>query len=125
MSLRKTIMVCDDEPDLLLMYRLALEGLYDVILADSGKQCLERYTAEIKAGNKIDALLLDYKLGDMLGDYVACEISKLDGTKTLLVTAYDLDPKMVSDLKQRGCIVDTNRKPVRIRAMLEQLESIL
>jgi response regulator RpfG family c-di-GMP phosphodiesterase len=117
-------MICDDEVDLLTLYKTALQRDFNVIIVDSGKECIERYISEKHAGIKIDVLLLDYKLGDMLGDIVACKISELNGVKTLLISAYDLDQSMVKDLTERRCIVGTIKKPIRIRAMLEQVNRI-
>jgi CheY-like chemotaxis protein len=67
---KKTIMVCDDERDLRLMFALALESKYNVILVDSGENCIEKFLEEKNHGNKIHLILLDYRLGDMLGDSV-------------------------------------------------------
>jgi hypothetical protein len=69
--------------------------------------------------------LLDYKLGDMLGDIVACKISELNGVKTLLISAYDLDQSMVQDLIARRCIVGTIRKPVRLPEMIRQIQDVM
>jgi response regulator RpfG family c-di-GMP phosphodiesterase len=118
-------MICDDEIDLLNMYKTALESNYDVIVVDSGKDCIDRYIAEHHSGKKIHVLLLDYKLGDMLGDIVACKISELNGVKTLLISAYDLDEKMVKDLVARRCIVGTIRKPIRLPAMMQRIEQAM
>lgn len=118
-------MICDDEIDLLNMYKTALESNYDVIVVDSGKDCIHRYIAEHHSGKKIHVLLLDYKLGDMLGDIVACKISELNGVKTLLISAYDLDEKMVKDLVARRCIVGTIRKPIRLPAMMQRIEQVM
>lgn len=122
---KKVIMICDDEIDLLDMYKKALERDYDVIIVDSGKDCIERYIEEKHRGKRIHVLLLDYKLGDMLGDIVACKISELNGVKTLLISAYDLDQKMVNDLIDRRCIVGTIKKPIRLAAMMQQIKQIL
>jgi DNA-binding NtrC family response regulator len=122
---KKTIMICDDEIDLLNMYRIAFERIYDVIVVDSGKECIERYIAEKHNGKKIHVLLLDYKLGDMLGDIVACKIGELNGVKTVLITAYDLDENMVKDLIARRCIVGTIKKPISLPKVLQQIEEIL
>jgi response regulator RpfG family c-di-GMP phosphodiesterase len=122
---KKTVMICDDEIDLLNMYKTALESNYDVIVVDSGKDCIDRYIAEHHSGKKIHVLLLDYKLGDMLGDIVACKISELNGVKTLLISAYDLDEKMVKDLVARRCIVGTIRKPIRLPAMMQRIEQAM
>ncbi|HEV8404916.1 MAG TPA: response regulator [Nitrososphaera sp.] len=122
---RKTIMICDDEIDLLNLYKKSLELDYDVIIVDSGKDCIERYIEEKHNGRQIHVLLLDYKLGDMLGDIVACKISELNGVKTLLISAYDLDQSMVRDLIARRCIVGTIRKPVRLPEMIRQIQDIM
>jgi CheY-like chemotaxis protein len=37
MSPRKTVMVCDDEADLLYLFISALEPAYNVLAAESGK----------------------------------------------------------------------------------------
>ena len=118
-------MICDDEIDLLNMYKTALQTNYDVIVVDSGKDCIDRYIAEHHSGKKIHVLLLDYKLGDMLGDIVASKISELNGVKTLLISAYDLDEKMVKDLVAKRCIVGTIRKPIRLPAMMQRIEQVM
>jgi len=117
-------MICDDEIDLLNMYKRALEPDYNIIIADSGKECIERYIAEKHKGKQINILLLDYKLGDMLGDSVACKISELNGVKTLLISAYDLDQEMIRDLLKRRCIVGTIQKPIRLPTMIQQIKKI-
>lgn len=124
MSSKRTVMICDDEIDLLNMYKLALQRDFDVIVVDSGKDCIEKYIAEKHAGNKIDVLLLDYKLGDMLGDIVACKISGMNGVKTILISAYNLEKSMIDDLIERRCIVGTIRKPVRLADMIEQIRQL-
>ena len=124
-SEKKTVMICDDEADLLNLFKRGLELKYDVIIVDSGKECIERYISEKHRGKKIHVLLLDYKLGDMLGDIVACKISELNGVKTMLISAYDLDEVMIKNLIARKCIVGTIRKPIRLPALMEQIEETL
>ena len=122
---KKVVMICDDEVDLLNMYKKALDRDYEVIIVDSGKDCIERYIEEKHSGKKINVLLLDYKLGDMLGDIVACKISELNGVKTLLISAYDLNRDMVKDLIARRCIVGTIQKPIRLAALTQQIQQLL
>ena len=63
---KKTIIICDDEIDLLEVFQVALSREYETLTVDSGKDCIEKYFEERKVKNKkIDILLLDYKLGDM------------------------------------------------------------
>jgi DNA-binding response OmpR family regulator len=59
-------MICDDEPDLLQPFELILKSKYDVISVDSGEECIGMFIKEKSMGNKIDLILLDYRLGDML-----------------------------------------------------------
>lgn len=115
---RPTVMICDDEADILQLYSKFMRGKFNVITATSGECCLMQYRKEKAEGRKVDVLLLDYRLGDMLGDAVACQIKKLDGTKTIMISAFDLDEKMLQDLRERNCIVQDMKKPVS----LENLE---
>ena len=63
---KKTVVICDDEQDLLQVFQLALESEYNVILASSGKECIDRFLEEKNRGNKVHLILLDYRLGDHL-----------------------------------------------------------
>jgi CheY-like chemotaxis protein len=109
---RKTVMVCDDERDILLMFELELQSKFNVLAVDSGEECIQKFIHERQGGKKIDLILLDYKLGDMPGDDVARKIKQLNGVKIILITAYDLDEETVQDLKLNRYIVDVVRKPV-------------
>jgi CheY-like chemotaxis protein len=115
-------MICDDEADLLYLFKSVLEPTYDVLAVESGKGCIEKFIDEKQKGKKVDVLLLDYKLGDMLGDAVACKIHELNGTKTFLVSAYELEQALVNHLMERRCIVGVMRKPVRMSAMVKEVE---
>jgi CheY-like chemotaxis protein len=125
MSNRKTVMICDDEVDLLYLFKSALEPTYDVLVVDSGKGCIEKFLEERHKGKKVDVLLLDYKLGDMLGDIVACKIRDLNGVKTILISAYELEQAMISQLIERRCIIGVMRKPIRIPVMIKEIEKTL
>jgi CheY-like chemotaxis protein len=125
MSTRKTVMVCDDEADLLYLFKSALEPTYNVLAVESGKSCIEKFIEEKQNGKKVDALLLDYKLGDMQGDVVACKIHQLNGVKTLLISAYELEQVVVNNLIDSRCIIGVMRKPIRLSAMIKELEKVL
>ncbi|MDQ3969138.1 MAG: response regulator [Thermoproteota archaeon] len=122
---RKTVMICDDEVDLLFLFKSALEPNYRVIVAESGRDCIEKFIEEKQKGKKVDILLLDYKLGDMLGDVVACKIHELNGVKTFLISAYELERAVISHLMERHCIVGVIRKPIRMPAMIKEVEKVL
>jgi CheY-like chemotaxis protein len=119
------VMVCDDEIDLLYLFKSALEPVYDVLAVESGKGCIEKFFEERHKGKKVDVLLLDYKLGDMLGDIVACKIHELNGVKTFLISAYELEQGLVNHLIERRCIIGVMRKPIRMSVMIKELERAL
>jgi CheY-like chemotaxis protein len=97
---KKTVMICDDEQDLLLLFGLALGSKYNVIQVGSGEDCIEKYLEEKNRGNKVHLILLDYRLGDMFGDSVARTIKQYNGTKIILISAYDLDSALVKLYKK-------------------------
>lgn len=125
MSPRKTVMVCDDEADLLYLFRSALEPDYNVLAAESGKSCIEKFIEVKQKGKKVDVLLLDYKLGDMKGDVVACKVHELNGVKTFLISAYELEQTLINNLIESRCIIGVMRTPIRISAMIKKLEKVV
>jgi DNA-binding response OmpR family regulator len=119
-------MICDDEIDLLEMFQLALGTEYEILTADCGKDCIGKYFEEKKVkGKKIDILLLDYRLGDMQGDTVAKKVKELNDIKIIMISAYELDEKMVGDLKHSEAIVDVIKKPVSMKSLIEKIRSFL
>lgn len=121
MTARKTVMICDDEEDLLHVYSAALKSSFDIITASSGKDCLKEYMNLKLAGKKIHIMLLDYRLGDMLGDDVACKIHDLNGTRVILLTAFEIDQQKTRELVRKKCIVDLVKKPVTMKSLLAKV----
>lgn len=122
---KRTVMVCDDEKDLLRIFQLKLGSKYEVIVVDSGKLCIEKFIELRRKGIKIDVLLLDYRLGDVLGDYVACEVHKLNGVKTVLISAYDIDEKLIKELTKERCIVEMLQKPITLKKLDEKINQLI
>ena len=116
---KKTVMICDDERDLLELFGLALEIKYNVILVSSGEDCIDKYIDEKNQGNKIHLILLDYRLGDMFGDSVVRKIKEYNGTKIILISAYDLDDSLVKDLEENNYIAKFVEKPILINSLIE------
>ncbi len=122
---QKTIMICDDESDVLRAYKIALASRYSVLTASSGEECLRKYSSELRAGAKVDVLVLDYKLGDMPGDEVARKIRDLDGTKVILISAYEISGSFLQELKQGNCITTFVKKPITMASLLATVERTL
>jgi CheY-like chemotaxis protein len=108
---KEIMMICDDEPDMRLLYGLVFGSRYDVIMVNSGEECIERYAEETKRGNKISLILLDYKLGGMLGDSVARKIKECNETKIILNSAYDVNDVLVRELESGNYISKYIQKP--------------
>lgn len=119
---RKTILVCDDETDLLLMFRIHLESRYNVLTVDSGKACIDKLIDRKNKNEKVDLLLLDYKLGDISGDVVARKVKEIENTKILLITAFELDDKVIQDLVQNKYVVDVIKKPILLEQLSQKIE---
>ena len=116
---KKTVMVCDDDPDLRLLFSMALKSKYNVLPADCGENCIEKFIEEKNNGNKIDLILLDYRLGDMFGDSVARTIKEHNGTKIILISAYELESELIRELKENRYITTYVAKPVQIPDLIE------
>jgi len=122
---QKRVMICDDESDVLRAYKIARGSRYDILTAVSGEECLRKYESEVRSGGKVDVLLLDYKLGDMGGDEVACKIRDMDGTKIILKSAYEISSTFLNELKRRKCITTFVKKPITMAALLTTVEKTL
>ena len=97
---------------MLLLFGLMFESRYDVIMVNSGEECIERYAEETSRGNKISLILLDYNLGGMLGDSVARKIKQhSNGTKIILNSAYDVADMLVKELENGNYISKYIQKP--------------
>jgi CheY-like chemotaxis protein len=116
---KKTIMICDDEQDVLQLFGQALRSKYNIILVSSGEDCIDKFIEEKNQGNKIHLIPLDYRLGDMSGDSVARTIREYNGTKIILISAYDLDSKLINELRENNYIVIYIEKPIHIANLIE------
>jgi response regulator RpfG family c-di-GMP phosphodiesterase len=116
---RKTVMICDDEPDLLSLFGKALESKYNVILVSRGEDCIEKFIEEKNRGNKIHLILLDYKLGDMFGDTVARKIKEHNGVKIILISAYELENTLLKELEENHYISIYIDKPIHLTKLVD------
>jgi len=122
---KKTIMICENEPDVRLLFGLVLGSRYDVIMVDSGEECIEKYIEETSRGNKIHLILLDYKLEGMLGDSVARKIKQFNGTKIILNSAYNIDDVLVKELENGNYISKYIQKPIGTDCLTDLVVEII
>jgi CheY-like chemotaxis protein len=121
---KKTVMICDDERDVLLFFKVALESEYNVILVGSGEDCIDKYIEEKSLGNEIHLIFLDYRLGNMLGDSVARKIKELNGTKIILISAYGIDDALLKELEDGDYIAKYVEKPIHTDRLVELVAEI-
>jgi DNA-binding response OmpR family regulator len=123
---RKSILVCDDESDLLLMFQIHLESQYNVSTVVTGKECIDRVSELKKKNEMIDLVLLDYKLGDITGENVARKIRETEkNIKILMITAFELDDHIVKNMIQNRFIDDIINKPIQLEELSKKIEEHL
>lgn len=122
-SVKKTVMICDDDNDLLQLFKLALNPKYEILTASSGKECVEQFVQQKREGKNIDLFLLDYRLKDMVGDQVARKIKELGGNNIVLISAYDLDDNMV--LIEGNYITQVLSKPISLQILKVKIDQIM
>jgi response regulator RpfG family c-di-GMP phosphodiesterase len=73
----------------------------------------------------VDLILVDYRLKDMGGDQIACEINKTKGVKIMLISAFDLENEKISELIQRKRIFGFLSKTIGIKKLIDEASKIL
>ena len=68
---------------------------------------------------RLHLILLDYRLGDMLGDSVAKKIKDYNGIIIILISAFDLDYTLMKKLEENNYIADYIEKPIHLNSLLE------
>ena len=123
---RRSILVCDDESDLLLMFQIHLESQYNVLTVVSGRECIDKINEIKKKNEKIDLVLLDYKLGDISGENVARKIREIEkNIKILMITAFELEDHVVKNMIQNRYINDIINKPIQLEELSKKIEEYL
>jgi CheY-like chemotaxis protein len=118
---KRTVMICDDEKDILLAFSIELQTKYNVLTAKSGEECIKKYLDAKHSGRKIDLILLDYRLGDTTGDYVAHKIKELNDVKIIMITAYEVNHDIIRELEDNELVVDIVQKPIAIDSLMAKV----
>ena len=70
-------------------------------------------------------MLLDYKMGGILGDSVARKIKEYPGTKIILNSAYNVDDVLVKELENGNYIFKYLQKPIEIDLLTDIVTEII
>ena len=109
-----TLLICDDEPDLLELYAAMLSEDYKIIKASSGDECIRKYIEMKEKMEDITVILLDFRIGEMTGDKVARNIKEINGAKIILISAYEIEPDLIQRLKDERVIIEFVPKPITL-----------
>ena len=109
-----TLLICDDEPDLLELYGAMLSDDYKIMKASSGEECIRKYIETKEKMDDITLILLDFRIGELTGDKVARDIKKINGAKIILISAYEIDHDLIQRLKDERVIVEFVSKPITL-----------
>ena len=109
-----TLLICDDEPDLLELYAAMLSEDYKIIKASSGDECIRKYIEMKEKMEDITVILLDFRIGEMTGDMVARNIKEINGAKVILISAYEIERDLIQRLKDERVIIEFVPKPITL-----------
>jgi two-component system alkaline phosphatase synthesis response regulator PhoP len=121
MTKNKTILVCDDEKDIVdvLSYNLTKEG-FNVITAYNGQEALQKISPEI------DLILLDVMMPQLDGIEVCKRLRenpKTRGISIIFLTARNSEIDEIKGLEAGGD--DYISKPISIKRLLARINSVL
>ena len=119
---RKKILIVDDEPDVNLALKMALEGnSFEVDAFDNALSVLENFRKGL-----YDLLILDIKMPNMNGFQLYREIKKIDDkVKICFLTAGEMYHGAYADIFNE---LDTNcfiRKPMENQKLLKRINEII
>ena len=116
----KRILICEDEPDVQLSLKKALERLnYEVFSAVDGKKALE-----LIKKLELDLVILDIRMPKLDGIEVAKEIRKFDArTKIIFISAFQ-GPEISKEAAKYD-IVDYIVKPTTSEEILKVVQKAL
>ncbi len=122
---KRTVIICDDDKELLNLFEQALKPKYNIILVSSGEDCIKKFIEEKNRGNKIHLILLDYRLEDMSGDTVARKIKEYNGVKIILISAFEVDYILLKELEENNYIVKFIEKPFHLSDLIDQVANTI
>jgi CheY-like chemotaxis protein len=118
------ILVVDDEPDLITLYRRVICRRYrDVSIhaAANGKEAVEKYTA-LSSQSRVDLVIMDHRMPVMDGLEATRKIFALDRDAKIKFVSADTRVRMVA---MEAGAVDFLEKPMTIRALIDNIEEVL
>jgi CheY-like chemotaxis protein len=129
------ILIAEDENDLALLYKQALEDRdYHVTITPNGEDCLKTYHdvfQEMTLHNTntmkhlrfpFDVLLLDYKMPQINGLEVAKEILAVNSHQRIIFASAYVKETLEYPIKQLKQVIEAIQKPFTIETLVERIE---
>ncbi|MFH0817925.1 MAG: response regulator [Candidatus Micrarchaeota archaeon] len=119
----KKVLIVDDEPDNVALFKLALEGAgVQVDTAGSGAEALEKLKKSVP-----DVMVLDFFMPKMSGRQVCEEMAKekkYKKVKIILFTVAKISEAGISELKKLG-VIEYLQKPVTMEELCNTVKNVL
>ena len=61
----------------------------------------------------------------MPGDFIAHKIDESDGTKIILISAYNMDDSVLKELRESNSIVKFVKKPIHLSSLIKLVEETI
>jgi CheY-like chemotaxis protein len=129
------ILVAEDERDIALLYKKALEGRnHRVTVTSNGEDCLKNYHdvfQEITSSGMcitkhfqlpFDVVLLDYKMPQINGLEVAKEILAVNSHQRIIFASAYVKETLEKIIKQLKHVVELIQKPFTIMKLIDTIE---
>ena len=127
-----SILIADDESDVLASYKEALERAnHMVTTTPDGKKCLEVYYHEFEKTQSdtdnlntspFDVVILDYKMPKKNGLDVAKEILSLNPSQRIIFASGYVNDTIVDSIRVLGKIIEVLKKPFPLSEFVDQIE---
>jgi len=118
----ETILIVDDEPDILDIGQNTLEQFgYTVLMARSGEEAVEIYSRQ---GNHIDLVILDLGMPGMGGEKCLQELLRMNPSVKVLIASGYAATQTVQGILEAGA-TGFMAKPYRLEDMLKKVREVL
>lgn len=123
------ILIAEDEENILLLYRIALEGKgHEILATRDGQECIEEYLKQInkskgaKDSTPFDAVILDYRMPRMDGLDAAKQILKARPKQRIIFASAFVAETLVDSIKELDHVVELLQKPFEIDVLIDTVE---
>jgi CheY-like chemotaxis protein len=124
------ILVAEDEENISLLYRIALENRHhQVVATKDGQECVDLFSKDIQHKNAgtqsktpFDAVILDYRMPRMDGMEAAKQILKMQPKQRIIFASAYVKETLVESIKELDQVVELLQKPFEIDVLIDTVE---